>query len=143
MTIAALLRGREKDKIISVAPGMTVREVIALLAEKRIGAVPVVDGGSIVGIMSERDVIYGLHSHGAAFLDLPVRETMTSPVISVASEMALLSALAMMTRQRIRHLPVIDGGEFVGFVSIGDLVKARIERIEAEAEAMREYIQTA
>jgi CBS domain-containing protein len=143
MTIAALLRGRDKDKIISVDPDMLVKDVIALLADKRIGAVPVIDGGMVVGIMPERDVIYRLRSDGAVFLEWPVRKAMTSAVISVPSDTPLLSALAMMTRRRIRHLPVIDGEAVVGFVSIGDLVKARIEKIEAEAEAMREYIQTA
>jgi CBS domain-containing protein len=143
MTIAAILRGRESDKVVSVDPDMPVKDVIALLADKRIGAVPVTEGGRVVGIMSERDVIYRLRSDGAAFLEWPVHKAMTSPVISVPSDTSLLSALAMMTRRRIRHLPVIDGGAVVGFVSIGDLVKARIERIESEAEAMREYIQTA
>lgn len=142
MTIAAVLRGRD-DSVISVAPDMPVRDVIALLADKRIGAVPVIDGGSVVGIMSERDVIYRLHSDGAGFLDWPVRKAMTSPVISVPSDTSLLHALGMMTKRRIRHLPVIDGGVLAGFISIGDLVKARIEHIENEADAMREYIQTA
>lgn len=143
MTIAAILRARSENTIISVAPDMPVRDVIALLADKRIGAVPVTENGIVVGIMSERDVIYRLRSDGASFLDWPVRDAMTTAVISVPSDTALLSALAMMTRRRIRHLPVIDGDRLTGFVSIGDLVKARIERIESEAEAMREYIQTA
>jgi len=142
MTIAALLRGRS-DTVISVAPDMLVRDVIALLADKRIGAVPVVEGRAVVGIMSERDVIYRLRSDGASFLDWPVHKAMTSTVISVASSTSPLEALAMMTKRRIRHLPVIDDDGMVGFVSIGDLVKARIERIESEAEAMRAYIQTA
>ena len=142
MTIAALLRGRS-DSVISVAPDMLVRDVIALLADKRIGAVPVVEAGAVVGIMSERDVIYHLRSDGAKFLDWPVRRAMTSPVISVTSDISPLEALAMMTQKRIRHLPVIDGDTVAGFISIGDLVKARMEKIESEAEAMREYIQTA
>jgi CBS domain-containing protein len=143
MTIAAILRARSENTIISVAPDMPVRDVIALLADKRIGAVPVTENGVVVGIMSERDVIYRLRSDGASFHDWTVRDAKTTAVISVPSDTALLSALAMMTRRRIRHLPVIDGDQLSGFVSIGDLVKARIERIESEAEAMREYIQTA
>jgi CBS domain-containing protein len=142
MTIAALLRGRS-DSVISVAPDMLVRDVIGLLADKRIGAVPVVEGRAVVGIMSERDVIYRLRSDGASFLDWPVRKAMTTAVISVPSSTSHLEALAMMTKRRIRHLPVIDDDGMVGFVSIGDLVKARMERAESEAEAMREYIQTA
>lgn len=142
MTIAAILQGRDDHSIISVSPGMPVRDVLALLADKRIGAVPVIEQEQVVGIMSERDMIYGLRRDGASFLDRAVSEAMTSPVITVTSVTTPLEALAMMTRRRIRHLPVVDDGVLVGFVSIGDLVKARIERIEQEAAAMREYIQT-
>jgi CBS domain-containing protein len=141
MTIAALLRDRGEHSVISVSPGMAVSEVLALLADKRIGAVPVIDDEQVVGIMSERDMIYGIRRDGPAFLDQPVGKAMTAPVITVSSAMTPLEALAMMTRRRIRHLPVVDDGVFVGFVSIGDLVKARIEKIENEAAAMREYIQ--
>jgi len=143
MTIASVLRARAVSTIISAAPDTPVRDVIALLADKRIGAVPVIENGKLVGIMSERDVIYRLRSDGAVFLDWPVRDAMTSTVITVPSETSLLTALAMMTKRRIRHLPVVDDGALAGFVSIGDLVKARIERIESEAAAMREYIQSA
>jgi CBS domain-containing protein len=143
MTIAAILQNRGDNNIISVLPDMPVLDVLALLADKRIGAVPVVEHEEVVGIMSERDIIYGMRRDGAAFLDRPVRETMTSTVITVTSVTSPLEALAMMTQRRIRHLPVVDDGVLVGFVSIGDLVKARIERIEQEAAAMREYIQTA
>lgn len=143
MTIASILQGRGDNSIINVTPDMAVIEVLALLAEKRIGAVPVIEQERVVGILSERDMVYGIGRDGAAFLDRSVREAMTSPVITVSSVTSPLEALAMMTRRRIRHLPVVDDGVLVGFVSIGDLVKARIERIESEAAAMREYIQTA
>jgi CBS domain-containing protein len=143
MTIAAILQDRGENSIISVSLDMPVVEALALLADKRIGAVPVIDREQVVGILSERDMIYGMRRDGAAFLDRPVREAMTSPVITVTSRTTPLEALAMMTRRRIRHLPVVDDGVLVGFVSIGDLVKARMERIEQEAAAMREYIQTA
>jgi len=143
MTIAAILKGRDEHSIISVAPGMTVIDVLSLLADKRIGAVPVMESERVIGIMSERDMIYGMRRDGPAFFDRRVDEVMTSPVITVTSVTSPLEALAMMTRRRIRHLPVVDDGVLVGFVSIGDLVKARMERIEQEAAAMREYIQTA
>ena len=87
--------------------------------------------------MSERDVIYCLRDHGAEVLDWPVEKVMSAPAITVDPGTAVLSALAMMTQQRIRHLPVVEGGQIRGIVSIGDLVKHRIERIESEAEAMR------
>ena len=143
MTIAAILHQRSDSTIISVAPDMSVNDVLALLADKRIGAVPVIDDERLVGIMSERDMIYGIRRDGPAFLDRPVHEAMTKAVITVESNTSPLEALAMMTQRRIRHLPVVDDGVLVGFVSIGDLVKVRIERIENEAAAMREYIQTA
>jgi CBS domain-containing protein len=103
----------------------------------------VVDGERILGIISERDVIYCLRDHGAEVLDWPVSRVMTSPAITAEPSTPVLSALAMMTQRRIRHLPVVSGGELAGIVSIGDLVKHRMERIEQEAEAMRAYIQSA
>lgn len=139
MTIQAILAGRTGD-IISIGPDATTAAAIALLAEKRIGALPVVDGDTVLGIFSERDVIYSIQKHGAAALDMPVGDVMTAPVISVEASAPVLSALSLMSRRRIRHLPVIDDGRLVGFVSIGDLVKYRIDRIEAEAAAMRDYI---
>jgi CBS domain-containing protein len=113
------------------------------LGERRIGALPVIDGGQIAGIMSERDVIYCLRDHGAQVLDWPVSRAMSSPAITAEPHTEVLTALALMTQRRIRHLPVVEGGEIRGIVSIGDLVKYRMERIEAEAEAMRAYIQSA
>ena len=141
MKIATILQGR--GPIVQATAGMAVADVVRLLAERRIGAVPVVEGREVVGVFSERDVIYGLEREGAGLLDRPVGEVMTCPAVTVSPDVALLSALAMMTHRRIRHLPVVEGDELVGFVSIGDLVKARVDHIEAEASAMRDYIQTA
>jgi CBS domain-containing protein len=143
MTIAALLQRRDERSIVRGSPDMLVNDLLALLADKRIGAVPVIDQERVVGIMSERDMIYGIRREGPAFLDHPVREVMTKSVITVTSNTSPLEALAMMTQRRVRHLPVVDDGVLVGFVSIGDLVKARMEKIESEAAAMREYIQSA
>jgi CBS domain-containing protein len=142
MTIAAILEGKGRD-IVSVAAETPVREAVALLAEKRIGALPVLEGGRVVGIMSERDVIYCLGSDGATMLDWPVSRVMTAPAITIEPKVSALAALSQMTRRRIRHLPVVDGESLVGFVSIGDLVAYRINRIEEEADAMRAYIQGA
>jgi CBS domain-containing protein len=142
MTIARVVADRPST-IITCSAGMTVREAVALLAEKRIGALPVEEDGKIAGIFSERDVIYCLAREGEAVLDRAVREVMTAPAITVSPETEVLSALGLMTRRRIRHLPVTDDGKAVAFVSIGDLVKYRIDRIESEAEALRSYIQTA
>ena len=142
MTIAAILEGKA-PAIVSVEGGTLVRDAVALRAEKRIGAMPVLEDGRVVGIMSERDVIYCLSSDGAAMLDWPVSRVMTAPAITIESRVPVLVALSQMTKRRIRHLPVVDGGRLVGFVSIGDLVAYRISRIEQEAEAMRAYIQSA
>ena len=142
MTIARLIEGRN-FAIVSCEAATTVREAVALLAERRIGALPVIAAGKVAGIFSERDVIYQLQAQGPAVLDRPVGEVMTAPAVTAAPETEVLEALGLMTRRRIRHLPVVVNGAMIGFVSIGDLVKYRIELIESEAEAMRAYIQTA
>jgi CBS domain-containing protein len=142
MTIARLIAGRDAA-VLTCNSTSTVREAIALLAERRIGALPVLQDGAIAGIFSERDVVYKLQEHGPGVLDLTVGEVMTSPAVTVEPDTAVLTALGLMTRRRIRHLPVIRDGQMVGFVSIGDLVKNRIDQMASETEALRAYIQTA
>lgn len=142
MTIAAVLQGKGSG-IETIAADATLFDAVRRLGERRIGALPVVEDGRIVGMISERDVIYSLRELGRDALDRSVGKIMTSPAITVDSRTDVLSALALITERRIRHLPVVDGGEIRGIVSIGDLVKFRMERIEAEAEAMRVYIQSA
>ncbi|WP_420607686.1 CBS domain-containing protein [Novosphingopyxis sp.] len=141
MTIAKLLEGREASEIISLEPGTDVRTAIAKLTEHRIGAMPVIEDGEVVGVFSERDVIKCLQTLGEGALNNKVGEAMTSPAVTVTPDTPALNALSQMTKRRFRHLPVLDGERLVGFVSIGDLVKYRIDRIEAEASAMRDYIQ--
>lgn len=143
MEIAQLIAGRSPSEIVSVDAGQPVREAVAILAGKRIGALPVMDKGRIVGIFSERDVVYRMAEEGTACLDKLVAQVMTAPPITVETRTKVIEALSLMTRRRIRHLPVMDDGAFVGFVSIGDLVKSRIDEVEHEAQAMREYIATA
>ena len=140
MTIAAILRTKGDD-VIALTPQTRVGEAVSVLADKRIGAVPVCEDGVPVGIFSERDVVHCLATGGAGALDRPLAEVMTQPVQSVGPRENVIGALSLMTRRRIRHLPVVDAGRMVGFVSIGDLVKYRIDRIEADAAAMRDYIQ--
>ncbi len=140
MTIATISGGRD---VVSVGADTPVREVVALLAQHRIGAVPVLVEGRVAGIFSERDMIHALVEVGADALDMAVGERMSSPAITVAPDASVLGALSLMTQRRIRHLPVVEGERLVGFVSIGDLVKHRIDGIEAEARAMRDYIQQA
>lgn len=140
MTVAAII-DNHAGELITTRPDMPVREAVALLAKRRIGALPVVESDRVVGIMSERDVIYCLESHGAPILDWTVAQIMTAPAITVDRDKTVLSALSMMTKRRIRHLPVVQDERLIGIVSIGDLVKFRMDQIEADAAQMLSYIQ--
>ena len=142
MTIAAVLRGKG-SRVETIAAGASLFDAVQTLGEKRIGALPVIEDGRIVGIVSERDVIYCLRNEGRTALDWPVSRAMNSPAVTVDSRTDVLTALALITQRRIRHLPVVEQGQIRGIVSIGDLVKYRMDSIEAEAEAMRAYIQSA
>jgi CBS domain-containing protein len=142
MTIAAVLRGKGSS-VETIETSASLFDVVRRLGEKRIGALPVVEAGRIVGIVSERDVIYCLREHGRDALDLSVDRVMSSPAITADPDSDVLDALGLMTQRRIRHLPIVERGEIRGIVSIGDLVKYRMDRIEAEADAMRAYIQSA
>lgn len=139
MTIGAILASKGAN-VVSIGSNDRVADAVAMLAEKRIGAVPVIDDGEVVGIFSERDVIYSIARVGAAALDARIGDVMTTPAMTVDPDTAVMSGLSLMTKRRIRHLPVVRGREVVGFISIGDLVKYRIDRIEAEAASLRDYI---
>ena len=139
MTIGAILASKGSD-VLSVSSTDRVSDAVAMFAEKRIGAVPVIDDGRVVGIFSERDVVYSLARVGAAALDAIIADVMTAPAMTVDPDTAVMSGLSLMTQRRIRHLPVVRGDAVVGFISIGDLVKYRIDRIEAEAASLRDYI---
>jgi CBS domain-containing protein len=141
MTIRRLIEGRE-GAVVTCTTDTLVSEAAAILAERRIGALPVTEEGKLAGMFSERDVVYGLRDHGPDILSMAVGQVMTKPAITVEPDTSVLAALSLMTRRRIRHLPVTSGGDMIGLVSIGDLVKHRIDQIEADAEAMRAYIQS-
>ena len=138
-----MILGDKGTEVATISAEASVGDAVKLLGERKIGALPVVDGDQVAGIISERDVIYCLRDHGSDVLGWPISQVMTAPAITVDPSTPVLSALAMITQRRIRHLPVVADGRLVGIVSIGDLVKQRIERIESEAAAMREYIQSA
>ncbi len=142
MTIKSLMEG-QTHKVVSCSPDDSFQHGAALMAEYRIGALPVMEGERVVGVFSERDVLYCVAKEGGEVLNRKISEVMTSPAITITTDERILTALSMMTRRRIRHLPVVDGDTMIGFVSIGDLVKYRMDRIEEEAQAMREYITTA
>jgi len=143
MDIAKIIGNRAGANVITCDVNDRVRQAAAILAENRIGALPVMDGGKLAGIFSERDVIYRLAEFGPSCLERTVGEVMTAEPITVDLTTKVDDALALMTRKRIRHLPVMDGGAMSRFISIGDLVKSRIDQVENEAAAMRDYIQGA
>ena len=140
MKLADVLHNKDSE-IVKIGSHNSIAEAARLMAEKRIGALLVEDEDeNIVGILSERDIVRGLGPHGADLHDVEVSELMTQNVIRCSAADSVNEAMAMMTDRRIRHLPVFDGEQLVGFISIGDLVKCRITEVQAEAEAMRAYI---
>lgn len=141
MTVARIIAQRGSSDIIACDVATPVSQVVQTLASKRIGALPVLRDGRVAGIVSERDVIYRLADHGGACLDMPVEQIMTSPAITVEPGTTVDEALAMMTRRRFRHFPVVEDGTLIGFISIGDLVKHKMDEVQHEAEALRNYIQ--
>ncbi|GMN02504.1 CBS domain-containing protein [Erythrobacter sp. MTPC3] len=143
MTIAKIIANRSSADIVSCDVTTPVSEAVQILAGKRIGALPVMRGGSVVGIISERDVIYRLAESGGSVLNKPVEAIMTSPAVTVEPATPIDEAMALMTKRRFRHFPVVENGALVAFISIGDLVKDKIDAVEQEAEAIRTYIQSA
>ena len=141
MTVAAILETKGTE-VLTARADQKVSDVLKLLAERRIGAVPVMDGDTVVGVFSERDIIYGLAQDGPPILDRRVDQMMTAPAVTVTRDQTALSALGLVTRRRIRHLPVVENGRLIGIVSIGDLVKRRMDGIEREANMLREYIHS-
>ena len=140
MFVADILK-RKGGTITSVTPEQPIAEAVALMAQHRIGAVLVVDGGGgIAGILSERDLVRAMNKNGKAVFDKTVGDLMTSPVVTCTPKDPVGAIEGMMTAQRFRHVPVIEDGKLVGIVSIGDVVKTRIEEAEAEVDALRRYI---
>lgn len=136
--IGSILTG--KKPLISVTRDTPVSAIAALLYTHRIGAVLVIEADAIAGLVSERDICAGLHTHGAAILDATAADIMSSPVITAGPGETVARAMETMTDRRFRHLPIVDNGHILGLVSIGDLVKCRIDEAESEARAMKDYI---
>ena len=129
-------------EVVTVAPDQTVTAIVKVLTQHRIGAVPVVnEHGQIIGIISERDIIRGMAQHADAVLTLAADRLMSRDVKTCSSEDQLDDLMEVMTRQRIRHLPVVADGALHGIVSIGDVVKQRLEEVQSEAEELRNYIR--
>ena len=142
MKLAELIKGKQSD-IVKISASSKIADAANTMTSNKIGALLVEDGaGGIAGILSERDIVRGMGPHGADLHDVEVAELMTKDLIRCSSQDSVNEAMAMMTDRRIRHLPVFDGDELVGFISIGDLVKCRILEVQGEAEALRQYIMS-
>ena len=127
--------------VFSVTPGTTVAEVAKQLSVRRIGSVLILnDQSAVVGIVSERDLVRALATHGAKAMELETREIMTRDVVTCHPDDSIDEVMQTMTSGRFRHIPVVHHGELLGLVSIGDVVKARLEETEHEAEALKAYI---
>lgn len=142
MNVATILKAKGYN-VVTASPGMTLAEAARLLSEKRIGALVIMQGRQILGILSERDIVKTVAYAGAEALERPVRDVMTSRVVTCSLNDSVNELMDEMTDRRFRHLPVVEDGELVGIVSIGDVVKRRIETAVREVDQIREYIATA
>ena len=140
MKLSEVLRNKGSE-VYRLKADNSIAEAATTLTEKKIGALLLEDNdGQIVGILSERDIVAGMGPHGADLHDVRISELMTTNLIKCTGQDTVLQAMEKMTDRRIRHLPVFDGDDLVGVISIGDLVKCRISEVQAESEALRQYI---
>jgi CBS domain-containing protein len=140
MKITDVMRGKPSQDVVTIRPDATVRDLLSLLAEHNIGAVIVsADGAAVDGIVSERDVVRKLHGDDAV-LGAPVEQIMTSVVQTCEPDHDVDALMTQMTEHRIRHVPVMDNGQLVGVVSIGDVVKSRINQLEFERDQLDHYV---
>ncbi len=142
MIVSDLLR-RKGGAVTSAPPDTSVADLLDLLGEHGIGAVVVsADGVTVSGIVSERDVVRAMRGSGAALLDAPIADVMTADVVVVAPDEPVEALMRLMTERRIRHVPVVDGGRLVGIISIGDVVKSRMDQLEADRGHLIDYIRS-
>jgi CBS domain-containing protein len=139
MQVENILQSKGRN-VVTVTAGSTIAEAVELLNGKKIGAVVVVEDKRVVGILSERDVVRHLGQDWSALASRPVSDVMTKSVVTVSRFATVADLMERMTERRIRHMPIVENGELVGIVSIGDVVKRKIEEAEQEATALKEYI---
>jgi len=140
MNVHTILRGKGKS-VVTIHPDATIERAVAVLRLRGIGALVVSDDGEkVAGILSERDIVDALGQYGSELLSVSVSEVMTCPVVTCEPDDSVAELMAEMTNRRIRHFPVMEDGRLVGIVSIGDLVKSRLDEIEFEAHSMRSFI---
>jgi CBS domain-containing protein len=142
MTVRAIL-DTKGHQVEGIQPGAKLSAAVKVLGERKIGAVLVTNLGRIEGILSERDIVRVLAERGADVLDEPISNVMTRKVVSCRPSDTVAAIMEMMTVGKFRHLPVVEDGKLVGLISIGDVVKWRVQEYEREQEALREYIKTA
>jgi len=134
------LLNRKGDRVITIGPDATVFDAIGRMVEANVGAILVVDGGSVQGIFTERDYLRRIALEGRTSRETIVRDVMTSDLFTVDPETTTGQCLALMTDRKIRHLPVLRDGELVGIVSIGDCVRARLDEVRGEAEDLQRFV---
>jgi CBS domain-containing protein len=142
MTVRSILDSKG-HQVLSVEPDAKLAAAVKILGEKKIGAVLVISQGGMEGILSERDIVRVLAERGASVLDEPVSNVMTRKVVSCRQSDTVAGLMEMMTLGKFRHLPVVEDGKVVGLISIGDIVKRRVQEYETEQEALQNYIKTA
>ncbi|PYF05343.1 CBS domain protein [Rhodopseudomonas faecalis] len=142
MTVRAILEAKGRQ-IVAIEPDTLLASAAKVLADRRIGAVLVLSRGRLQGILSERDVVRSIGEFGAAVLTLPVSAVMTRNVVSCRQTDTVGSIMELMTNRKFRHLPVVENGEIIGVISIGDIVKSRLREFENEQQALQDYIKTA
>lgn len=151
MNVKAILAAKHANShanlgghVVSIEPTANLSAAAKLMAAHRIGAIVILGaGGRLAGILSERDIVRVLAESGAVALDLQVGQVMTRNVLTCGEDDTVASLMERMTAGKFRHMPVVEKGQLVGLVSIGDVVKQRVEEIERESEALRDYIRTA
>lgn len=139
MHVQAIL-GNKGSQIVSIASDATIQEACRLLAEHRIGALLILENGRVAGVFSERDVVRAVAQQGEHALQIPLSEVMSRNVLTCKPEDSVDDVMAVMTARRVRHLPVLDGDNLVGIVSIGDVVKYRLDEAALEVDSLREYV---
>ena len=143
MSVEHILAEKGHD-VVTISPDRTLADAAHTLSHHRIGAVVIADGdGTVLGILSERDVVRAVADNGGSALDAPVSSRMTTKVVTCSASTGIEELMGLMTTGKFRHLPVVEGGRLNGIISIGDVVKHRLADVEAEHRAMRDYIATA
>jgi CBS domain-containing protein len=144
MIVLTILKDKSSIDVATTVAEQKIGDAAKLLDQRRIGALVVVDEQrSLAGILSERDIVRGLSRHGPAVLDMRVGDLMTADVLTCRSDETIDGVMATMTSNRIRHLPVLEGGKLAGIITIGDVVKARFEETTLQVDSLREYVMSA